>query len=115
MPRVPSPASRRSAPSCCGRKPSHQEGALLLRSEAIASSRIEGYELSQRNLARALIDPRAARGTAKTVAANVVALEQAIAVGERQGPLLAGDVLAIHRTLMPGEPERVTPGQFRRE
>ena len=33
-------------------------GALLLRSEAIASSRIEGIELSQRNLARALIDPR---------------------------------------------------------
>jgi len=90
-------------------------GPLLLRSEAIASSRIEGYELSQRNLARALIDPRAARGTAKTVAANVVAMEEAIAVGERQGPLLAGDVLAIHRTLMAGEPERVTPGQFRRE
>src|SRR3970282_921098 len=75
-------------------------GPLLLRSEAIASSRIEGYELSQRNLARALIDPRAARGTAKTVAANVVAMEEAIAIGERQGPLLAGDVLAIHRTLM---------------
>ena len=58
-------------------------GPLLLRSEAIASSRIEGYELSQRNLARALIDPRAARGTARTVAANVVAMEEAIAIGER--------------------------------
>ena len=90
-------------------------GPLLLRSEAIASSRIEGYELSQRNLARALIDPRAARGTAKTVAANVVAMEEAIAIGERPQPLTRDDVLAIHRTLMVGEPERVTPGQFRQE
>ena len=90
-------------------------GPLLLRSEAMASSRIEGYELSQRNLARALIDPRVARGTAKTVAANVVAMEEAIAIGERPEPLTADDVLAIHRTLMAGEPERVTPGQFRQE
>lgn len=45
-------------------------GAPLLRSEAIASSRIEGIELSQRNLARALIDPRAASGTARAVAAD---------------------------------------------
>ena len=57
-------------------------GPLLLRSEAIASSRIDGYELSQRYLARALIDPRAARGTARTVAANVVAMEEAITLGE---------------------------------
>jgi Fic family protein len=90
-------------------------GALLLRSEAIASSRIEGYELSQRNLARALIDPRSARGTARTVAANVVAMEEAIAIGEAERALTAGDVRAIHRTLMANEPARVTPGEFRRE
>src|SRR3990170_1049065 len=90
-------------------------GPLLLRSEAIASSRIEGIELSQRNLARALIDPHAARGTAKTVAANVVAMEEAITIGERPEPLTADDVLTIHRTLMAGEPDRVRPGEFRRE
>ena len=90
-------------------------GALLLRSEAIASSRIEGYELSQRNLARALIDPRAARGTARTVAANVVAMEEAIALGEAERPLVSDDIRAIHRTLMAGEPDRVTPGEYRRE
>jgi Fic family protein len=90
-------------------------GALLLRSEAIASSRIEGYELSQRNLARALIDPRAARGTARTVAANVVAMEQAIALGEVERPLIADDLRAIHRTLMADEPARVMLGEFRRE
>lgn len=90
-------------------------GALLLRSEAIASSRIEGYELSQRNLARALIDPRAARGTARTVAANVVAMEEAIALGEVDRPLTGDDIRAIHRTLMAGEPARVAPGEYRRE
>lgn len=90
-------------------------GALLLRSEAIASSRIEGYELSQRNLAKALIDPRAARGTARTVAANVVAMEEAIAVGDAKRSLVGDDIRAIHRTLMTGEPDRVTPGEYRRE
>jgi Fic family protein len=90
-------------------------GALLLRSEAIASSRIEGIELSQRNLARALIDPRAAKGTAEAVAANVVAMEQAIAIGDGETKLTAADVLAIHRTLMAHEPARIMPGAFRRE
>jgi Fic family protein len=90
-------------------------GALLLRSEAIASSRIEGYELSQRNLARALIDPRAARGTARTVAANVVAMEEAIALGETDRSLTGDDIRAVHRTLMAGEPDRVRPGEYRHE
>jgi Fic family protein len=89
-------------------------GALLLRSEAIASSRIEGIELSQRNLARALIDPRAARGTARAVAANVVAMEQAIALGDGERELTAGGILAIHGTLMAHEHARVMPGAFRR-
>lgn len=90
-------------------------GALLLRSEAIASSRIEGIQLTQRNLARALIDPRAARGAAQTVAANVVAMEQAIAIGESEARLAVGHVLEIHRTLMEHEHDRTSPGAFRRE
>jgi len=90
-------------------------GALLLRSEAIASSRIEGIELSQRKLARALIDPRAAKGTARAVAANVVAMEQAIAIGDSEPELTAADILAVHRTLMAHEPARVLPGTFRGE
>ena len=46
----------------------------------MASSRIEGYELSQRNLARALIDPSSPLA-ARAVGANVVAMEEAIALG----------------------------------
>ncbi len=90
-------------------------GALLLRSEAIASSRIEGIELSQRNLARALIDPRAAKGSARAVAANLVAMEEAIALGDRGSAFTTEDVLSIHRTLMADESPRIMPGRFRRE
>jgi Fic family protein len=89
-------------------------GPLLLRSEAIASSRIEGYELSQRNLARALIDPRTAKGTARVVAANVVAMEEAVSIGEVERSLTTGDLIAIHRTLMASEPE-CCPGELRTE
>lgn len=89
-------------------------GPLLLRSEAIASSRIEGIELSQRNLARALVDPRSARGAARAVAANVVAMEEAIAIGERGDRLTVDNLLAIHRTLMVDEPS-AQPGVLRTE
>jgi Fic family protein len=49
------------------------------------------------------------------VAANVVAMEEAIALGEAERSLVGDDIRAIHRTLMAGEPGRVTPGEFRRE
>jgi Fic family protein len=87
-------------------------GPLLLRSEAVASSRIEGYQVSTLNLARALVDPRAARGSARTVAANVSAMEEAIARVADPSPIRLGDIEAIHRTLMAQEPN-ATPGRFR--
>lgn len=87
-------------------------GPLLLRSEAIASSRIEGYQVSALNLARALIDPRAARGAARTVAANVSAMEVAIGRADDPTPLAVRDVERIHATLMADEPE-AGPGQLR--
>lgn len=89
-------------------------GALLLRSEAVASSRIEGYDVSSLNLARALIDPRAARGSARTVAANVSAMEEAVAIGDRTDPVTVDDLLAIHAVLMAGD-ERARPGSVRKE
>ena len=89
-------------------------GPLLLRSEAAASSRIEGYDVSSLNLARALVDPRAARGSAKTVAANVSAMEEAIAIGDRTAPVTVDDLRAIHAVLMVGN-ERARPGRVREE
>lgn len=73
---------------------------LLLRSEAVASSKIERLAVSQLNLARALIDPRSARGTARSVAANVLALERAIAIGDRDEALSVADIVDVHRILM---------------
>ena len=89
-------------------------GPLLLRSEAIASSRLEGYQISPLNLAKALIDPRAARGAARIVAANVSAMEEAIALGDRPGALRIEDILSVHETLMHDE-KRAWPGRIRAE
>jgi Fic family protein len=87
-------------------------GPLLLRSEAVASSRIEGYQVSTLNLARALVDPRVARGSARPVAANVGAMEAAIARADDPSQIRVEDIEAIHRVLMAQEP-RATPGRVR--
>jgi len=89
-------------------------GPLLLRSEAVASSRIEGYDVSALNLARALVDPRSARTSARTVAANVSAMEEAIAIGLRDGPIGIDDLSTIHATLMADVPA-AQPGRVRTE
>ncbi len=86
-------------------------GPLFLRSEAAASSRIEGYRASSLNVARALLDPAAGRGAARTIARNIDAMQEAIAIGER-GELTVGSLLDIHRVLMQGEPDAL-PGEFR--
>ena len=73
----------------------------LLRSESVASSRIEGLVLSQRRLARAEADEDGARDeTARSVLGNVAAMEEAVALGAGAKPLRINDILAIHRTLM---------------
>lgn len=87
-------------------------GPLLLRSEAVASSRIEGYQVSTINLARALVDPRAAKGSARTVAANVSAMEEAIARADDPTPITVEDISRIHATLMAREPD-AAPGHVR--
>lgn len=89
-------------------------GPLLLRSEAVGSSAIEGHAVSQRNLARALVEPDAARGAARIVAANVLAMEEAISLGEVDRLLAIEDVLAIHHRLMAHDP-KARPGQLRLE
>jgi Fic family protein len=88
-------------------------GALLLRAESVASSRIEGLELSQRNLARALFYPTAAKGTAKLVAGNVRAMEEAIRIGSAGRSFTVADITDIHRTLLAGADQSVIAGQVR--
>lgn len=89
-------------------------GPLLLRAESVASSRIEGLELSQRSLARALFDPAVARGTARAVAGNVRAMEAAIRIGAEDRPFSVSDITAIHRTLLSGVDDDIA-GRIRTE
>jgi Fic family protein len=88
-------------------------GPLLLRAESVASSRIEGLELSQRSLARALFDPGAAKGTARAVAGNVRAMEEAIRIGSGDRTLTVDDITAIHRTLLEGTEQSEIAGRIR--
>lgn len=76
----------------------------LLRSESVASSKIENLRTSQRDLGLALIGPRATlhglpvRTAAAQVAANVQAMQ--VATQTTSGGLDLDDVLGIHRTLL---------------
>lgn len=75
---------------------SHQ----LLRAESVASSWIEGLQLSHRRLARALFDATAGDGTARAVMGNIEAMEQAVRLGTEARDLTTDDVLLIHRRLL---------------
>lgn len=88
-------------------------GPLLLRAESVASSRIEGLELSQRSLARALFDPSAAKGTARAVAGNVRAMEEAIRIGSADRPFTVRDITDIHKTLLEGTDQSDFAGHIR--
>src|SRR6266576_3996627 len=85
----------------------------LLRAEAVASSRIEGLEMSHRWLARAAFDPDEADASAQYVLGNVRAMEQAIALGARARTLTIRDIRAIHATLFRGTPYERHGGELR--
>ena len=89
-------------------------GPLLLRAESVASSRIEGLELSQRNLARALFDPAAAKGTAMAVAGNVRAMEAAIALATGEAAFTVTAIVELHRILLDGVDDAIA-GRIRTE
>lgn len=87
---------------------------LLLRSESVASSRIEGLECSQRRLAEAAFAPEHAGETARQVLANIDAMRQAIDLGAVDRELTVNDIKGMHELLM--REDRATgrfAGQFR--
>lgn len=87
---------------------------LLLRSESVASSRIEGLVCSQRRLAEAASAPEHASETARLVLANIDAMRQAIALGAEDRDLSVADIRAMHELLM--RDDRATArfaGEFR--
>lgn len=77
----------------------------LLRAEALGSSFIEGLRASSKRVALASYEPLAADGTARAVANNVRAMEQAIGVGVEPTAFILEDLLDIHRVLLDGTSE----------
>jgi Fic family protein len=89
----------------------------LLRAESVASSRIEGLELSHRRLARAAFTSEAAPRdiTASSVVANIHAMETAIDLATRSAAITVEDILVIHRRLFRAAKGDEHAGIFREE
>ena len=100
----------------------HPHGALaplarlLLRTESLSSSRVEGLVLGARALARA--ESRAGVGmrigsTAREVLANVDAMQAAMDAATGECPFTAADITDIHRRVMAHAPNRHIAGVVR--
>jgi Fic family protein len=90
---------------------------LLLRTESIASSKIEGLEAGVRELARAEADIEAggrAKPTIREVLANIEAMELALKEAVATPRFALAQIVAIHRRLMERAPSaRRIAGQVR--
>ena len=76
---------------------------LLLRSESIASSKVEGMQMDARSLARAEARSdlgQAVGAEASEILANIDAMQLAVGEAAQREALRLDDVLAIHRALM---------------
>jgi Fic family protein len=90
-------------------------GRQLLRSEALASSAIEGLQLSHRKLARAEVEGKAGDFKAREVLGNARAMEEAVRIGSEPGDLSVDGVCSIHRTLAIVPPLDRIAGRLREE
>lgn len=89
---------------------------LLLRTESIASSKVEGMQLDVRRLARAEAADDAGRNVGKEAAevlGNIDAMQLSIERAAESADLGPADLLAIHRMLLERSPGRADPGRFR--
>lgn len=89
---------------------------LLLRTESIASSKVEGLQADARTLARAEINQEAGRRIGSQTAeilANIDAMEWAVEQAAASNRLATGDLLAIHRVLLVHDSGVRMPGQLR--
>ena len=87
----------------------------LLRSEALASSQIEGLSISHRRLAEAELEGRQGHHKAKEIMANVKAMERAMEIGAQAPELSVEDIQAIHAELAIVPPIDKIAGQLREE
>ncbi len=87
----------------------------LVRSESVASSRIEALAVSHRRVAEAIASPALAKGAALEVANNVAAMQRAIASADRPGQFGIEDLLGIHGRLLAGTRHAGIAGVLRQE
>lgn len=86
----------------------------LLRSESLASSRIEGLELSHQRLARAAFWASEAHDPKATdIVGNVEAMEHAIEIGATATPFAVTDLTRIHEVLLRFTLDRGIAGKIR--
>ena len=91
---------------------------LLLRTESIASSRVEGIQMGIRGLARAeaRLDVGGRQNpTAREILANIAAMQAAIHEGGVVGHFGIDEILSIHRRLMEQSPRPEIAGRVRTE
>ena len=87
----------------------------LLRTESVASSRIEGLVLSHRRLAKAAFSPDLRDVTAQSVLANIRALEHAVDLATNVDELKTEHLLEVHRLLFEGTRDERLGGLIREE
>lgn len=87
----------------------------LLRSEALASSQIEGLSVSHRKLAEAELEGREGHHRAKEIMANVRAMERAMEIGAGAEAISVDDIAAIHAAMAIVPPLDRIAGQLRAE
>lgn len=90
-------------------------GRQLLRSEALASSQIEGLSVPHRRLAEAELDGHQSPHRALEIVATIRALERAMEIGAQGGDLTVDAILDIHRELAVAPPLDRIAGQIREE
>lgn len=91
---------------------------LLLRTESIASSKVEGMQIDSRDLARAEVrlDTGGKAGPSATeVLANIDAMELAVYQAASAETLSVQELTKIHAALMAGAPNSHVAGQIRAE
>ena len=89
---------------------------LLLRTESIASSKVEGMQADSRSLARAEANQDAGRGVgseAAEILANIDAMELAVERASSTREVSVADIVDIHGVLMAPAPNRNVAGRIR--
>jgi Fic family protein len=85
----------------------------LLRAEAVASSRIEGLDLSNRGLAVAAFDAALGSGNAQLVLGNIHAIDEALRLGSVARVVTVDAILRIHAQLFRATASEKIGGRIR--